>query len=47
MTLKEQRLKDIARRLKAEAEQASVDLEEWMDLTEEDIKELKNENHRA
>ena len=47
MTLKELRLQAIINRIKDAIRQGECDLEELQDLTEEDIEELKNENHRT
>ena len=47
MTLRELRLQAIINRIKDAIRQGECDLEELQDLTKEDIKELKNENHRT
>jgi len=47
MTLKELRLQAIINRIKDAIRRCECDLEELQDLTEEDIEELKNENHRT
>ena len=47
MTLRELRLQAIINRIKDAIRRCECDLEELQGLTEEDIKELNNENHRT